>query len=412
MASISPLDNGKFRVSWYDESGVRHRRVLPKKEAKELYSRVCASEFFEMVGIKPAIGMNAQNMKNMTFSELADRYIKEHLIPNTRCPGNKSYIEVLKKKWGKHRLAHINKFEFRQWVRFALRHPINVMRGNTHLKVSSVKKLVRYAVRVFTWGMETDIINQNPLSNIMDDSLKKEFRRLTSRKKDILSSEEFWSLMNWVELPDMVRYPSIAAWCTGMRASEICNLLWSEIHGNRIELSADKTKEADAKTIFMERELFEILAKLEAERICDAGVHSQYVFRNNIGTQLSRHTLTKSWRLYCDKYADKTCNDKYRKVTFHSLRNSYRTRKGMEGFDPKVIAKNMGHHSAQMSDLYNVVDEQRQQELSGFTNDTLSELEKQISGLLHCANKKGISLAELQSEIRRLWRIKVLKNEG
>jgi len=408
MATMTQLRNGSYRVQWYDSSGVRHRHVYADRvRAKEQYELVCGAQLFEKTGLQSSLSVKARNSKTMTFGELADKYVKEHLIPFTRAAMNKSYVELLKLKWGEYRLSQITRKAFKDYLRQALRSPIRTLTGNKQLQASSVDKLLRYAVRVMNWGVENDIIAFNPLARLKDETLKKDFNRLKAVERAILTPEEFWALMQFPELPITVRRPCIASWSTGMRLGEVCNLRWSEIDRDRIVLTADKVKEAKAKTIYMERELFEELSLLEAEKLSAAGPRPEYVFLSEKGRRLSVFSLSKSFRYYCDKYAEYTGNDKYRRVTFHSLRHSYRTRKGREGFDPKVIAKNMGHSSMQMSDHYNHVDEDRQRELSGFMPDNITAVSEQVKNLIDTAGEKGITLFELQSELRRQWLLKV-----
>jgi hypothetical protein len=56
---------------------------------------------------------------------------------------------------------------------------------------------------------------------------------------------------------------------------------------NRIDLEADKAREADAKTIYMERELYRVVARPETERLCRLGDAAEYVFLNAAGRCLT-----------------------------------------------------------------------------------------------------------------------------
>ena len=82
------------------------------------------------------------------------------------------------------------------------------------------------------------------------------------------------------------------------------------------------------------------------------------------------------------------------------------------GHDVKVIGSNVGQSSLATTNGYNIVDEQRKRMLSGFKTEEMIELKGPILNLLELAKESGINLAELQSEIRRIWRKKIQKNEG
>ena len=54
-------------MQWYDSTGVRHRKNLPKKEADQLYKQVIAEQVFESTGTVGALSAKAQNYKSLSF---------------------------------------------------------------------------------------------------------------------------------------------------------------------------------------------------------------------------------------------------------------------------------------------------------------------------------------------------------
>lgn len=405
MASIKELPNGKARVSWYDSKGVRHRPVLPKKEAQELYKQVLAESLIEKTGLKVALKRD-QTASRLKFSDLATRYMEEHLLTETRAGSNSYYVKILIKKWGDYKLKMMDTAPFRKWIRFALANPIQVPDKDKwklfQLSASSVDKLVRYATAIFNWAMEEGIIDYNPLIKVKDRGLKKEFRRRKNFKPVILTSEEFWEMIS--DWPSYVRDPAICCFFSGIRRSELSVIRWSRVNrsAHRFEFEADIVKEADSKYVYYDVELEEVLERLQIKYLTH-GYSDDVVFRGKYGGAITTDSFTHSVRDWADKAAVRTGNQKYFKVTPHTLRRSYRTRKDMEGADRKAVAANMGHHSLDTSEIYNLVDEDRLRSVAGIRSGNPEEVRSLVDKLVETGMEKGLTLTEIQTEIRRAF---------
>lgn len=409
MASMRPLPNGRYRVQWYDGTGLRHRKTLKtKKAAQELFEAVSAQQLFDSAGLSPTLGAKAKNIRQMKFRELATRYRDEYLLVETRAQSNAAYIDMLIAKWGEYRIGQLRVGQFREWIRFLLTNPVHTARcaegEKRQLKPATVNKLVRYMVRVFNWGVESEIIAESPFKcKVRDASLNKAFRRQGSHKPVVLTVEEFEDLVR--EWPDYVKAPAQAAFYSGVRRSELCTWRWSETDQEKgcVTFAAVETKEADDKTVYYDRELAPLLSRLEVDYIA-AGYTDDRVFRAETGEPLSVHSFSNSVSYWARKTAKDTGTEKYARVTPHTFRRSYRTRKGTEGYDAKAVAANMGHHTPAMSERYNVVDEARQRGVAGFGTALTPELKKAIAELVEAARGGSLPLADLQTELRMEWR--------
>jgi len=345
MASMKPVSGDRCRVTWYDTVGVRHRKVLPKKAAQELYDQVCAAKFFESSGLNPATTQKAKNFKKLTFGELASRYINEHLLTYTRADSNAYYVNVLAHKWGMYRLPCLSLNDFRDWILHALDNPIPAPKKNgielIQFAAGTVKKLVIYMGAVLNWAVSKEIISENPFPPIIDDKLEKEFRRRDDYDPVTLTVEEFWPMVD--SFPWYLRNPAIVSFFSGIRRSEICALKWQDlsIKERRMKFWASDTKETRRKVVFYDQEADQVFNQLEVERIANDYPGDSVVFRNIKGGPLTEDSLSQSMRDYCDRFANKSNNPKYHEVTFHTLRRSYRTRKDREGMDRKAV---MGKH--------------------------------------------------------------------
>jgi integrase len=396
-------------VSWRDGAGLQHNKYLPKRAAQELYDQVCAQKLFEKSGISHTLGKKATNLRNLKFKDLAERYLNEHLLALTRSESNKYYVQILIHKWGDYPLSMLDSNEFKKWVRFALTNPTPTPKKGTFkltpLSASSVKKLVRYMTRVFYWSMQEGIINHNPFANIIpkSDPLNKEFRRQMRFKPVVLTLDEFWPMADF--FPSEVRNPAIACFFSGIRRGELAAIRWSKINRKerRFEFEAIELKEADSKNVYYDAELEPVLESLEIDYIAN-GYKDDIVFRNEKGGALTEDSFTHSVRYYCDRFAEKAGNTKYRKVTPHTFRRSYRTRKDREGVDRKAVCANMGHHSETTSELYNIVDDERQRSVAGSLSGCPEEIRRELEGALLKAKSAGMELSEVQTEVRMAWR--------
>jgi integrase len=406
MAKVTPLKNGMFRVTWYDGAGVRHRKNLPKQKAQELYEQICAGKLFENSGLSQSLGKNAHAFRKMKFCELAERYKTEHLS-TTRAGGNAFYIEILIRKWGERRLNMIDEHEFNNWLLFALRFPIEIPYFGKWavrpLAARSVEKLQKYMKRVFTWSIEMGIISQTPfIARVRNQNLIKEFRRRKNYVPVVLNPDEFRNLID--SFPAYVRRPAMACYFGGFRRSEIAIAKWSRLDRKNhcITFDACDLKEAYDKKVFYDPELEPVFEELEIERLTN-GYKDDSIFRGVSGAPLTADSFTCSVCRYSDLFAEKSKIAKYAKVSPHTFRRCYRTNKDLEGADRRAVAKNMGHRSLVTSEIYNIVDEDRQRSVAGSFNDANEELSATVRSFIEVAKKSGMELADIQSRIRRTW---------
>lgn len=404
MASLRPVSDGKWLVSWYNSKGVRQRVVLPKKQAQELYDQTCADKIFEKTGSGQTLKASNKTDK-LFFRDIALKYRDEHLR-ETRAASNVYYINILIKKWGDYKIKMLQTVEFRKWIKFSLENAIAVPEKEGYklfkLSASSIDKLVRYMTAIFNWSIEEGLIDINPLPKIKDTQLRKEFRRKKKFKPVVLSLNEFWELVR--EWPDYVKNPAICCYFSGIRVSELSSIRWTAINRelHRFEYSADEVKEADAKNVYYDPEVEPILENCYINYLAD-GYTDDIVFRGRLGGYITKDSFGHSVREWADKAAERDKNDKFKQVTPHTFRRSYRTRKDLEGADRKSVAANMGHHSDSTSEIYNIMDDNRMSSVAGYSGTTNEEVNKIIESLVETGVKKGLSLTQIQTELRRAF---------
>jgi integrase len=408
VAKLIYLDKDSIRVEGVDANGIRIRKRLSRKRdpdfeksANKLMKELKACEskrLLESMGvIETAHNKNSKVWNTMTFADLAAPY-REYLL-TTRAGDNTCYVDYLVDKYGKKRLSQVSLSGFREWLWHLLDHPI----GNREdpLAPSSIVKLMRYMSRIYGYGIEREVIDKNPFTRISTRNFAKELKRRNTFKPVVLSADEFWSMVQ--TFPPYAKNPAVVAFFSGMRRSEVVGCRWSmvDLKMHRIRYNASEVKEADQKTVYYDNEAHEVFTALEMDRLVN-GYQDDYVFRNVQGGPMTDDSLSFSVRYYADKYADKTGNDKFRQVTMHTFRRSYRTRKKIEGVDDRAVRANMGHHSAATSEIYDIVDDDRLRAVAG-TSSMHPEIEEKLSKEVEEMQKKGLSLSDMQAIVRKLW---------
>ena len=405
--------HGKSYIAWrVDGIGPYGRK--PKEFSTKKYgadSKKFAEKYlnelqtFELSGETPSEARIKRD--RITFGQLADMYNRDHLQVHTRSQDQVSYLVTLKNKWGMKQAipkCEISRVDFRAWIWHALERSIPASGGKmVRYSASSIIKLVRYASRVFNWGVSQELLPVNPLSGVLDASLTKELRRTQSlqqkSKEATITASEFWAFAE--TLPEWLKNPVILAWCTGMRVSELKVLKWSMISGSTITLTGDIVKEAHTKEIVMEQEAIEMLNGIRNENIMN-GIDPDYVFRNGgrMHSPMNTDGITHQFRLYADNYADLTGDPKWNKMTPHKLRSSFATRKIIEGAAVTTVSRQLGHHSTAMTDRYSKTNEDALKKMQGIGG---KELYLPLVSVIEEMIFEGFTIEDIQAQARSAW---------
>lgn len=221
-----------------------------------------------------------------------------------------------------------------------------------------LRRMFNVAKKQWKWKVS------NPVSEI-------ELPKIRNERVRYLGEEEHERLFKALDASEdkWLKPFVIIAMDTGLRLSNICNLLWSEVNlFNRvITISADKMKNDDFIGIPLTERAYETLRELQKVK-CLSG----HVFHDN-GTPL-----------YCVKI-----QRAYRKVVkaagitnfrFHDLRHTFASYLRQKGVDLHTISKLMGHKDTRMTNRY-----------SHLSVDTLRDAVAKLDGTFwsHGEQKKG-----------------------
>jgi integrase len=183
-------------------------------------------------------------------------------------------------------------------------------------------------------------------------------RRNANARKRVLSSEEFDRLMAALSKgPRCAHLKAIVAtaYNTGMRRGEILGLTWDRVDLQKrvIRLEAKDTKDREARTVPICRELLEVLLALPTR--LQASAEDNHVFKYaGERIEVFYDGLKRACKDAGIAYGSKVSDG----FVFHDLRHGFNTNMSRAGVPEAVIMAITGHSTREMFDRYNTVDEQ------------------------------------------------------
>jgi integrase len=166
------------------------------------------------------------------------------------------------------------------------------------------------------------------------------------------------------ELPEHLRPLATLGYFTGMRQGEILGLRWQSVSltDSQIRLEAGSTKNGEARTIPLGKELVEML---KTERLRNPA--SEFVFLRQ-GERIG--SFPKSWRSACDRA-------KLPGLLFHDLRRSGVRNLVRAGVPEKIAMGISGHKTRSVFDRYDITSEKDLREAAAKVETYLKQQEKQ-----------------------------------
>lgn len=153
------------------------------------------------------------------------------------------------------------------------------------------------------------------------------------------------------QLPEDLKDFAAYGYITGSRSGEIKSLTWDMVHGDEIHIPGNITKNRDARTIPLEGQLAEVIARRKAARQVEVnGVVEmpRFIFYRLVhGRVVPVGDFKKSWRTACEKAGVNRI--------FHDFRRSAVRNMVQAGVNPQVAKKLSGHKSDSMFSRYSII---------------------------------------------------------
>lgn len=259
-----------------------------------------------------------------TFTELMDRYEKEHVLRKLRHRGVKGYMNNLRAFFGDRTLADITPKLIVAYKN--KRYEDGKAPATINRELANLKKAFNLALREWEW------CHQNPVTRV---SMEKE-----NNKRDRWLSEEEESRLLTACAPwlhDLVTF----ALHTGMRMGEILELTWRGVDFTRRTVTVMRSKNGERRTIPVNETVLRVLKEKARVR----SLASDLVFCSKAFTPMESGHLRRSFRLSLSKA-------KIEEFHFHDLRHTFATRLVQAGIDLYKVQQLLGHKSPIMTQRY------------------------------------------------------------
>ncbi|MBD3180743.1 tyrosine-type recombinase/integrase [Candidatus Poribacteria bacterium] len=318
----------KRKNKWFVDlypNGKRYRKMVgTKKQAEEVERRI-KNEIAE--------GKWELREKDITFSKFLTRYFEytKDAKAKSTYKNDKYRIEAhLLPYFGKTSLKEITPEMIDKYISKRLK--TEAFNNTINHELVCLSHIIKTAIR---WRY----VDQNPVSFV-------EKLKVSKKNPRFLNIDEIKRLLESAQ--NTYIYPIIlTAIHTGMRKSELLNLIWSDIDFNQsivtIQPKDDwNTKNYEPRTVFLTPVLYEMLQKRYRNCI-ESGIRCEYVFtykgariKNGIDTTLRK--VVKEAGL--------------KDVTLHTLRHTFASQLAASGVPLRHIQELMGHQSYQTTLRY------------------------------------------------------------
>jgi len=224
-----------------------------------------------------------------------------------------------------------------------------------NLNLNTLKLIGAPLNGVFSYAVESELIDYNPMRDIKLKYKKSEF------EIDPLSEQEARQLLEKAKLFLSGKYypPILLGLRTGMRIGEIQALRWADIDFERRQIEVKrswrrgritKPKNRKYRRVDMTRHLTEVLKEHRTEQkrlaLKEGKSFSEYVFTGKRDEMLNRISFQNALNRCCELA-------KLPKIRTHSLRHSYATIRLLRGHNVGDVSYQLGHSSIKITyDIY------------------------------------------------------------
>ena len=271
--------------------------------------------------------------ETVSFREVAERYIKQpsKRLGRPKSPAAKKAIEDV-----------IDRYGDRPIDSFGVCDVTDVVEDlqATGFKNATINSRLRYFIASLNYA-------KNKLGLIEDEHVPSYENLNTSedaREPKVLGESEVHRLCFC--LPKLQASMARFALATGLRVSNVQNLLWSEVESGMIDVKASKMKGGKRLFVPLSDAAIEIL---RSRRAYQEKRHQrpEYVFTRRNGKPLGKRTsvTNRTWRLACERA-------EVGSVRFHDLRHTWATRHVLSGTPLPLLQKLGGWNSMAMLERY------------------------------------------------------------
>lgn len=259
-----------------------------------------------------------------TFSELMERYLREHASRRAHYRRSVNMVNNLKTFFGNPKLHQVTP---KLIVAFKnKRYADGVMPATINRELALLKKAFNLACREWEWTRD------NPVCRVSME------REQNTRDRWLTEADEqrlLGAATPWIK--ELI----IFAIHTGMRRGEILGLTWAGVDFARRTVTVFRSKNGERRTIPMNQTVLDLLSEKYAKR--SSG--SELVFASRTETLLDGSNLRRG-------FTSALKAAKIENLHFHDLRHTFATRLVQAGVDLYKVQRLLGHKSPIMTQRY------------------------------------------------------------
>jgi integrase len=300
-----------------------------------------------MIGEYEQKGKVSVEPGKMTFADLAERFIKDRLIPaqyagekkvagRRELSAPRAFLKALIEHFGRRKLADIKHSEIEQYKLKRLQTKTYAKRERT---IAAVNRELEFFRTVLNYAVANKLLSENPF-NIKSGRPLIEKAAENKRERVPGFGEELAIISVCLGDRAHLKPILIVAADTGLRMNELLTLGWAEtdFEQKQIRLRAFNAKTNRARSVPMTARVFETLTELQSHN-----EESDLVFGG-------LKEVKRSFRTACRLAGVKNLNK-------HDFRHAFVTRAILAGVPPAVALQASGHASEEWKRYLNVTPE-------------------------------------------------------
>ena len=356
---INELKNGdiSYYINYRNEVGKPVKVLVGKKTkssdftVRDAYSKLIEIKYKLQHDQEPII--KGSRVTKIKFNDIWSEF-KKYAIANKKSYQMDiwNYEKHIEPIFGERAVKSLTSLDFENFKQRLLEKTIN----GKKLSAQTIKHQLTLARTIINYAIKHEIIKNytNPISNG-----KVKMPEIDNQRQAFLTKEQAKKLLEILKSLDMQTYHlTVLLLFTGARFSEITGassqkskndiedgLKWSDINYKTKTIYFKKTKNGNARHIYINDIILETLQELEKNKKSDLVISTSK--GGNI-LRMPAHFLTALESIIPDNKK----KDAKSKITAHSLRHTHASWLAMEGLDILQIKEQLGHKTLEMTLRY------------------------------------------------------------